>query len=211
MFATDREERKLSFDKTHQDDDDDDSDCDSFADYASEELLELIDSDEDSDSTVSSDGDDCSYVSDSSCTCLTDFPSGYSPRLEDAIIPIRRRVNFGFVQVREYSLTVGSHSAAKDTCPLQLSWEHGEDQYSDVTDFEEIYSSQPKKGLRRLSLQKRRRRIAAVQGISLKEVEALEYERIMESIQEVMVVSSTICRSDRGCFRLPIIRASKAA
>jgi hypothetical protein len=164
--------------------------------------LELADSDDDCGSSMSSDG----------VHRLNWILLDSSSLLEDAAMPSRRRVNSGFVQVREYLWTMGSNSAAKDTCPLQLSWKHGEDIYSDIADFEESQSSPPKKGLRRLSLQERRRWIAAVQGISVEEVEAPEYEKIFKNIQEVMFSSNIVCKDDhnRGCFRLPRIRAFKA-
>jgi hypothetical protein len=181
-FVMDSCDGNISLNERFQDDDDG---SDSFADYFGEkkfesELLQYVGSDDDDcDSSIFSECSAFHYsCSDGSCNDF-DFFSGDISASEDDTEPSGmafKCVRFGFVQVREYALTVGAHSAVNDTCPLQLDWEHGQDIYSDVSRFD----SQPKTRLRRLSVQKRRQRIASVQGMSVKEVETLEYENLRD-------------------------------
>lgn len=42
-------------------------------------------------------------------------------------IPMKRRVSFANVQVREYAVTVGDHPFCYDGLPLTLDWEHAPD------------------------------------------------------------------------------------
>jgi hypothetical protein len=98
-----------------------------------------------------------------------------------------KNVRFGYAQVRQYNVTVGSHTAAADSCPLQLSWEHTEDAYIGLRDHSSSSSlADDDIAPRKLCLKERRERIALVQSISLARVRELEYEILMQQIEAVM-------------------------
>lgn len=147
-----------------------------------------------------------------------------------------RHVSFNnHVQVREYSVIVGSHSNGGSVCPMELSWEYVEaedtideemdgrkeiwstiDQtqvkipaklFHDSFDVDVMnghrcqrdlksmlihtnqfrlnaYKKSKQPGFQRLSVKERRERIAAVQGISIRQVRMIELKSIMEQVNE---------------------------
>lgn len=90
-----------------------------------------------------------------------------------------KKVQFGTATVREYGVTVGALSAARDSCPIQLTWEYTEDRSIPIVEKKESRSS----CCRKLTLQERRNRIAAVQGISLETVPDLELQILLDQIR----------------------------
>jgi hypothetical protein len=113
-----------------------------------------------------------------------------------------KKLCFGTITIREYAVTVGALSASSDYCPLQLSWEYGRDDRKNLPPCDNepapLSSNSPirfidqsrnaprSSPLRRLSLYERRKRIAAVQGITEEQVELLQFERIMNEIREAL-------------------------
>jgi hypothetical protein len=106
----------------------------------------------------------------------------------------RKKLTFGTISLREYAVTVGAFSASDDQCPIQLSWEHGHDVHMKLppANDDNMKSEQTTETLalpsspRRLSLHERRRRIAAVQGIPEDQVGQLQYDILMNQIQQAM-------------------------
>lgn len=117
-----------------------------------------------------------------------------------------KKVRFGdSAHVREYALTVGALTCVDDTCPIQLSWEHSPTKRVPLRDVieqqhvnEENQFASPiasPKGKaskamstgssspRRLSIEERRKRIAAIQGISEEEACTVEYKTLLAMIQ----------------------------
>jgi hypothetical protein len=108
----------------------------------------------------------------------------------------RKKLTFGTISLREYAVTVGAFSASDDQYPIQLSWEHGHDVHmklppqsadepfslSQQANETPILPSSP----RRLSLHERRGRIAAVQGIPEDQVGQLQYDILMNQIQQAI-------------------------
>lgn len=114
---------------------------------------------------------------------------------------MKKRVRFGGVTVREYSVTVGALTAAKDSCPFQLSWEHSQDITAKLPG--DPTSPVP---LRRLSLNERRLRIAQVQGLNLNQVLGLEFKNVKQSVQDTMVSVNRTSKHSR-----PRTKMSRAA
>jgi len=135
----------------------------------------------DEDSISDDSRDDFFDIDDSSTTesnCLLDEITSAPDRKQE------KRVKFGTVTVREYDLTVGAYSAARDTCPLQLSWASAQPSVYTV-DYHNFFKEFGKKrALRRLSLEKRRQRVAKVQGVSPRAVLQQEYEMALMTIQD---------------------------
>jgi hypothetical protein len=161
------------------------SDDDSFADYNDEDLTywKLA-------AFVNSTEDSTPHEEDDTETTL-DFEfernqdDGYDQVTENRAAENKsaKRVRFGGVQVREYALTVGDLTAIdEDSCPLQLDWNHAPKDlcYPDQCFFAMRY--QRRNGVRRLSPDERRQRIAAVQGMSVQEVHKIEYDVVLDQI-----------------------------
>lgn len=152
------------------------------------------------DDTASTASSSSSYDDDSETTLDVDFSNVYFPdettttdysstlNDEDEIFlkaprPLRKYVQFGTVEVREYGVTVGAHTACKDTCALQLTWEYNDE----ATTMQNVAVHEEQKtgrNPRRLSLPQRRARIARVQGISEGAVAEMEYAVLMKLIDE---------------------------
>jgi hypothetical protein len=109
----------------------------------------------------------------------------------------RKKLTFGTISLREYAVTVGAFSASDDQYPIQLSWEHGHDVHMKLPpqSADEPFSLSPQENEtpihlpsspRRLSLHERRRRIAAVQGIPEDQVGQLQYDILMNQIQQAI-------------------------
>jgi len=100
------------------------------------------------------------------------------------ILRKEKQVRFSSVTVREYSVTVGSHLHPEQECPITLSWEHvTDDSLMDLSAYEfyrGLQQTTPKDF--HLTVDERRRRIAAVQGITVDEVLELEIHRFEEAI-----------------------------
>lgn len=107
-------------------------------------------------------------------------------------------VTFGDSTVREYGVTVGACTPEMvGRCPIELMWEYSESYNMDLcTDdaIEKRSSKLTRSGRihRPLSIQARRERIANVQGISTKDVVAMEYESSLSLIQDT-IQSITTC------------------
>lgn len=137
-------------------------------------------------------GSYCSYDSDT-CSCSDEYDdhddlsvASYACHKVDT--NNNRRVCFcEAVQIREYNVTVGITPTAKDSCPLTLDWS-----YRPLTASLPRSSDLPCRGVARLSLEKRRQRIAQVQGWSREQVRALEIERVLERLDEVMEHQETL-------------------
>jgi hypothetical protein len=103
-----------------------------------------------------------------------------------------KKLSFGTVTTREYAVTVGALSASNDKCPLQLTWEHGCDVRLDLPPIVEALPpcTTPTKPrslpLKRLTVDERRRRIANVQGIPEDQVDQMQFDMVMNQIQEAM-------------------------
>jgi hypothetical protein len=109
----------------------------------------------------------------------------------------RKKLSFGTISLREYAVTVGAFSASDDHYPIQLSWEHGHDVHMELppeSDDEPCCLESPQanetvsppSSPRRLSMHERRKRIAAVQGISEDQVGQLQYDILMNQIQQAI-------------------------
>jgi hypothetical protein len=93
------------------------------------------------------------------------------------------------IQVREYAVTVGVSPAVNDSCPITLDWSFVE--YS--TSRTELAGARVERSsVRRLNLKQRRQRISQVQGWHLEKVRALEIERVLERMGEVMGQQDTL-------------------
>jgi hypothetical protein len=180
----------------------DDSDNDSFADYGYSDddetklrrdlfiFANAHDYESDSEGfDVSVSDFDC----DNSLSTSELLPSNWRETSGALVLPNtaedKKGVRFEFVNIREYNVTVGAHSAVCDTCPLQLSWEHSLDLQASLSDHsrQRIQKKRHKENYpRRLSLKERRERIAFVQEISVKEVQTLEHDIVMQQILDVM-------------------------
>jgi hypothetical protein len=100
-----------------------------------------------------------------------------------------KKLSFGTVTTREYAVTIGA--ASNDKCPLQLSWEHGCDVRLGLPPIAEAVpgtaSAQPRpSSLKRLTVNERRMRIANVQGIAEDQVDQMQFDMVMNQIQEAM-------------------------
>lgn len=163
---------------------DDDNSCSEESSIDERDLFELWRHfDED---TISIDSRDDYFDIDDSTTaesnCLIDESTTCSALDQKQ----EKRVRFGTVTVREYDLTVGAYSAAKDTCPLQLSWVYAQPSVYTVDYHNCLKEFGKKRTLRRLTLEKRRKLIAKVQGISEGEVLLQEYEITLSTIQDTI-------------------------
>ena len=96
----------------------------------------------------------------------------------------RKHVTFGTVTVREYGLAVGAYSAARDSCPLQMAWEYAPPSVYTVEYYTYFKDFGRKRTLKRLSLEKRRKRIAKVQGVPLEKILQQECESTFATIQD---------------------------
>lgn len=86
--------------------------------------------------------------------------------------------------VREFSITVGDPALSADSCPLTLDWMFAE-KHKRLKDTTCI------KNVKRLSVNQRRERVAQVQGISISEVRSIEIERVLERMEDTMVLQET--------------------
>lgn len=96
----------------------------------------------------------------------------------------KKQVTFGSVTVREYGLAVGACSAARDSCPLQLAWAYAPPSVYTVDHYTYFKDFARKRTLQRLSLNKRRKRIAKVQGVPLEKILLQECELMFATIQD---------------------------
>ena len=92
----------------------------------------------------------------------------------------RKRVRFSNATVRVYGVTVGALSAARDSCPIQLTWKYTEDQ---ITQLEDKIRSNQAVYCRKLTLLERRTRIAAVQGLAIQKIKELELQTVLDQIR----------------------------
>lgn len=117
-------------------------------------------------------------------------PSSLTPRaVPESKQPTQKKLRFGTITVREYAVTVGSRSATSGQCPLQLSWEHAPDKvssWSELDPAEAAVPHQKRKIARPLTVCQRRRRIAAVQGLDVKQVWQLEYDSVLQHIEDAL-------------------------
>ena len=95
-----------------------------------------------------------------------------------ATIPHSKRVHFAtYAQVREYSITM--QATVDNACYLCFSWECTRpDQRVPVRNV-------PSKGIRRLTLQQRERRLAHTTGLTLDAVYQMEEDLLRQQIEEV--------------------------
>jgi hypothetical protein len=169
-------------------------------------------------STSDDDGDEslslnCAYgIDDTSefaiheCSYLFGDSLNKSAELDNFGQYYAKRVTFGTVTVREYSLTVGAYSAT-DECPIQLDWCHNRDKSMDIRDYTCYYESRvvetslkigcrrwqsldhevsrntSSSCLHRLSVIERRKRIASVRGMTVEEIQIEEMERSLNQIR----------------------------
>jgi hypothetical protein len=101
----------------------------------------------------------------------------------------RRVVRFGLVRIREYGVTVGAYSAAGDSCPMQLTWEHSPKETCLGVEEHQILASNgdcSSKFPQRLSPNARRERIARVQGTTNLRIASLEFDLTLALIQETI-------------------------
>ena len=101
-----------------------------------------------------------------------------------------REVSFGSVEIREYPVTIDDHPTFRDSCPLTLTWNHVRTMKSTVEEFDKNQEKR-QSSCSRLSLRERRKRVARTQGISFKEVEALEMKIQMNCYNTDLAQSST--------------------
>jgi hypothetical protein len=94
----------------------------------------------------------------------------------------QKKVQFGCATLREYGVTVGAFSAAQDSCPLQLTWQHTQEKYVQIKNN---VDSRPTPSLRKLTLKERRKRVSKIQGLTLQSVQNLELESLIEQIQSM--------------------------
>jgi len=87
------------------------------------------------------------------------------------------------VRVRECAVTVGDAAYARDSCPMTLDWCFVE---SEAKIKNEPEKPTAKYGVRRLTIEQRRRRIARVQGWKNQSVKALEIDRVLQRMEDVM-------------------------
>ena len=96
----------------------------------------------------------------------------------------QKQVTFGSVTVREYGLAVGAYSAARDSCPLQLTWAYAPPTVYTVDYYTYFRDFGRNRTLQRLSLNKRRKRIAKVQGVPFENILLQECELTFATIQD---------------------------
>jgi hypothetical protein len=125
-------------------------------------------------------------------------------RLDMTLMSAKKRVQFGSVTVREFSVTVGAKTASKERCPLQLDWAHAKDVSMDFSEYACIRGSRVREsnkrgalrhirsGLRRLSVDQRRTRVATVQGITLNQVVSMEVDQVKDLVRLSMQVSEKV-------------------
>lgn len=114
-----------------------------------------------------------------------------------------RKVHFGNVSVRFYSLTLGTHSK-NNAYPLTLDWSHSETESFDIDIFEDLCSAAKSKrkrkavrGIRRptrLTPAQRFQRLLGVTGLPMDHLYELELERTLQFDD----ISNTACDSDEG-------------
>jgi hypothetical protein len=193
-----------------------DDDSWSSAEYEDEHLASFSDEDDETTDLLDDNSDSLSYstdfIDDNSDSLSYPTATGSAPSpmnnnstseqmTENSLFRMRpsKKVRFRYAQVREYNLTVGSHTAAADSCPLQLSWEHTEDACVLLQDHSYSSSSiDDAVSLHKLSLEERRERIALVQNISLARVRELEYEIVLQQIEAAMEVTKIVSQQLQG-------------
>lgn len=97
--------------------------------------------------------------------------------------PIKRRVSFANVQVREYAVTVGDHPFCFDGLPLTLDWEHSEDpvEYSIEVSRERMEKYRMP---RRLSYEERRAKLFDVSDYSQDRLRHEEINMVINLLQQ---------------------------
>ena len=167
-----------------------------------------------SDTIVSDDDDDDDTTSHTFGSRPSQLTVVNDPQLSKATTSKNRKVQFGMVQIREYSVTVGAYASTDDSCPLQLSWEHKEfDLCRTVAMHQQHHRNIPPSLPRRLTIQERRERIARVQGITTADViQQLEYETALCMIQETIrsIAAAEECIEIHDCDSLSSTWGRKA-
>jgi hypothetical protein len=97
----------------------------------------------------------------------------------------QQMVRFSVVQRREYSVTLGDHSLP-DCFPLSLDWSHTQEQEASLDDYER--SREKSRRVPLLTPFERCERISNVTGLSMDELEAQEYKRLMDLEMEELLV-----------------------
>jgi hypothetical protein len=97
----------------------------------------------------------------------------------------KKQIRFGTVEIREYGVTVGAYTGCRDSCPIQLTWEHTPSKVRDISSFSGKGIKAPKY-VKRLSIADRRAMISRVQGISEESVLQMEYRVTLQTIQDSM-------------------------
>jgi hypothetical protein len=97
----------------------------------------------------------------------------------------KKQIRFGTVEIREYGVTVGANTGCRDSCPIQLTWQHAPSKIRDIF-ASNGKSSKVNKFVKRLSIAERRALISRVQGISEESVLQMEYCMTLQTIQESM-------------------------
>jgi len=99
-------------------------------------------------------------------------------------VEIRPMLRFNdYVRVRECAVTVGDTAYSEDSCPMTLDWCFVE---SEARIKNEPDKPTAKYGVRWLTIEQRRRRIAHVQGWTNQSVNALEIDRVLQCMEDVM-------------------------
>mmetsp|Transcript_7325 Transcript_7325/g.16645 ORF Transcript_7325/g.16645 Transcript_7325/m.16645 type:complete len:220 (-) Transcript_7325:760-1419(-) len=131
-------------------------------------------------SSESSDDDDDDDDEDNEYDVDIDLTSFYD-EVASTIIPSRKKgVSFGKVQVREYSVVLGDHTAPTEGYPLSLSWEYNPEHT--VMDLDEHQRS--RESLKRLKLSQRRNLLRLVGGYTLWQLQCAEQERRNQLLKE---------------------------
>lgn len=99
-----------------------------------------------------------------------------------------KRVSFGSVITREYSVTVGDHSSLTSQCGITLDWGHTAESRQPVSQVEwQRFFIRRSSGRRRMTAADRRRRIVAVTGCLPSDVRAAEYNIALQRYNQELV------------------------
>lgn len=199
-----------------------DNDEETFATWETPEIYEIfqyINHDRETESCT--DDSSCSNfdINDLSCSSIGEYSEGvlddcmlqkeFDEQLDNIINGVeeflqqkkeqkgKKKVTFGSIFIREYSLTVGAQTAVSDSCPLQLNWEYSPflivKSLTSTNSLQKDQSNDTDKKfnikVRHLSLNQRRQRIATVQGISTTTVQMMECEAAFQTVH--MLIKST--------------------
>ena len=98
--------------------------------------------------------------------------------------PMKRKVLFGSVFVREYASTVGDHPLCSDSCPLTLDWSYFEIMERDLESFESKRCLLRHKAPRRLNIDQRRDRIKETGSVDPTSLQEMEFHLSMSRLHE---------------------------